>query len=48
MIGLTPDQQAHLIGIAATSIILLSGLTLVWFKRQYTLRGILKRLRYHL
>ena len=48
MIGLTPDQQAHLIHCALASMVLIHGLTLVWLSKQYTLRGFCKRLRSHL
>jgi hypothetical protein len=48
MLGLSPDQQGHLFHAAAISVMLLIGLAPVWWQRQYTLRGLVKRLRYHL
>jgi hypothetical protein len=48
MLGLTPDQQAHLFHAAAISLVLLSACASAWYMKQYTLRGICKRLRCHL
>jgi len=43
MLGLSPDQQGHLFHAAAIGIVLLIGLAPVWWRRQYTLRGLVKR-----
>jgi hypothetical protein len=48
MFGISPGEQAYLLQAALISIVLTQGLTLVWLRRQYTLRGICKRLRCHL
>ena len=48
MLGLSPDQQGHLCHAAAACIVLISGLAPVWWSHQYTLRGIVRRLRSHL
>lgn len=48
MLGLSPDQQGYLFHAAAICVVLLLGLAPSWWKRQYTLRGLVKRISCHL
>ena len=48
MFGLEPAQQAHIIQAALISLVILVGITPEWIRRQYTIRGLFKRIRCHL
>lgn len=48
MFGLSPDQQGHLFHASFLCIVLMSGLVPAWWARQYTLRGLVKRMRSYL
>jgi len=48
MIGLTPDQQAYIGHAAIISLVIIAGLAPAWLRKQYTIRGIFKRIRCHL
>jgi hypothetical protein len=48
MLGLTPDQQAHLFQTAFTSLVLVTSLALAWLEHSYRIRGWIKRARCHL
>ena len=48
MFGLQPDQQAHILHASLISLVIIAGIAPGWLRKQYTIRGLIKRIRCHL